>query len=107
MDGLAANIQDGKAKAQFPAKAGVLFKPAPYKVFHGGRSATKTWDFCTALIILGSHKKLFILCAREIQKSIAESVHKALSDRIDALGFGHFYRVLTNKIIGLNGTEIV
>ncbi len=93
--------------AQFPEKAKALFRPAPYKVFHGGRGSAKSWSFARALLILGSRKKLFILCAREIQKSIKDSVHKLLADQAEAMGLGWFYRVLDTKIVGLNGTEFV
>src|ERR1700722_20648403 len=74
---------------------------------HGGRVSSKIWDFCQALLILGSQRKLFILCAREIQKSIAESVHRTLAQKIDEFGMGDKYRVLSHKIVGANGTEFV
>jgi phage terminase large subunit len=51
-------------------------------------------------LILGSQRPLFVLCAREIQKSIAESVHRTLATQADALGLGKFYEVMSNKIIG-------
>lgn len=94
-----------KQVAWFPPKAEPLFKSAPYKVMHGGRGGSKTWDFCRALLILGSLRKLSILCCREVQKSIAESVHKTLATQISMMGMNHLYRVLKTKIIGNNGTE--
>ena len=96
-----------KRKIEFPAKALPLFKPAPYKVMYGGRGGSKTWDVCRALLILGQQRKLFILCAREIQKSIVESVHRVLAMQAQEIGLGDFYQVLNHKIIGLNGTEFV
>lgn len=48
-----------------------------------------------------------ILCCREFQVSIKDSVHKLLSDRITALGLEWFYRVTQNSIIGENGTEFI
>jgi phage terminase large subunit len=102
---------------QFHPKAQILFTPAPYKVLHGGRAATKTWDFCQALLILGANRKLFIVCAREIQKSIKESVHKTLADRIRDKGMElrtdekgrrvGVYKILDTEIRGINGTRIV
>src|SRR5674476_214218 len=92
-------------KAQFPEKAMALFKPAPYKVLHGGRGSAKTHSFCRALLILASRKRLIILCTREIQKSIKESVHKTLADVIDEMGLSWFYRVLETAIVGLNGSR--
>lgn len=94
-------------KPEFPAKAGILFEPAPYKVFYGGRGGSKTWDFCRALLILGRRRKLFILCAREFQRSISESVHRTLDEQIRAMNLDEFYDVQAHKIIGKNNTEFV
>jgi phage terminase large subunit len=93
--------------AEFPSKAKFLFRPAPYKVLHGGRFSTKSWSMGRAGLILGARTRLFFLCAREIQKSIKESVHKLLSEQAFALGLGDFYRVTDAKITGANGTEFV
>src|SRR5229473_3199936 len=95
------------ATIKFPEKAAFLFRPAPYKVMHGGRGSSKSWDFARALLILGSHRKLYIVCAREIQKSIKESVHKLLADQIIELGLSHFYIVREREIEGINGTRFV
>lgn len=35
---------------QFPRKAQFLFQPAPYKIMHGGRGSSKSWDFVRALL---------------------------------------------------------
>lgn len=89
------------AAANFPAKASPLFRPAHYKVMHGGRGGGKSWAAARALLILANRKKLFILCAREIQRSISESVYKLLIDQIDALGMAHLYDVKSNSITHL------
>lgn len=91
--------------AEFPAKLEFLFKPARYKVAHGGRGSGKSWGFARALLIQGAASPLRILCTREVQKSIKDSVHKLLCDQIQALGLGAFYEVLENEIRGKNGTE--
>src|SRR3954468_1772377 len=65
-------------KVQFPEKALPLFTPAPYKVMRGGRGGSKSWDMARAIIALGANRKLFIVCGREIQRSIKDSVHKLL-----------------------------
>ena len=49
---------------------------------------------------------LRILCARELQNSIMDSVHKLLSDQIELLGLRYFYDVQQARIIGANGTVI-
>lgn len=89
-----------RPRVQFTEKAIPLFKPAPYKVMHGGRGGAKSWDFARALLTLGMNRKLFNLCARDIQKSIKESVHKLLSDQISLMGYSGYYDVLDNEIRG-------
>lgn len=73
-------------------------------MLHGGRGAAKTWGICRALLILGAQKKLRILCAREFQNSIQDSVHKTLSDQIANLGLSEFYEVQKTVILGRPGT---
>lgn len=93
------------SKIQYPEKVEFLFEPAPYKIVYGGRGKGASWNFARALLILGSQKKLFNACCREIQKSIQESVHKLLEEQIYELGLNDFYKVLESKIKGANGTE--
>lgn len=93
--------------AEFPDKLRFLFKPARYKVVRGGRGSSKSWGFARALLILGASKKLRILCTREVQKSIKDSVHKLLTDQIQLLGLGAHYKVLETEIRGVNGTEFL
>lgn len=94
-------------EARFPPKLKFLFEPARYKCAYGGRGSGKSWGVARALLILGAGKKLRVLCTREVQKSIKDSVHKLLSDQIEALGLGSFYRILETDIQGLNGTEFM
>ena len=90
---------------EFPQKLRFLFHPSRYKVAHGGRGAAKSWAFARALLILGASKPLRILCAREIQKSIKDSVHQLLKDQIVTLGLESFYTVTNTSIVGKNGTQ--
>lgn len=94
------------ANAKFPAKLGFLFQKKRYKVARGGRGSGKSWGFARALLILGAQSPIRILCTREIQKSIQQSVHQLLRDQIIALGLGNIYEVLNTEIRGKNGTEI-
>ena len=48
-----------------------------------------------------------MLCARELQGSIRDSVHKLLSDQVEALGLGEFYNVQQQGILGANGSEFI
>lgn len=91
---------------EFPRALKFLFEPHRYKCAYGGRGSGKSWGFARALLVQGSEKPLRILCTREVQKSIADSVHKLLSDQIEALGLGSFYEIQQTVIKGKNGTEI-
>ena len=92
-------------EAWFPAKLQFLFHPARYKVVRGGRGSGKSWGFARALLILAAQRPLRVLCTREIQKSIQQSVHQLLRDQIEALGLSAQYEVLQTEIRGKNGSQ--
>lgn len=89
---------------EFPDWADFLFRPSRYKVAHGGRGSSKSWSFARALLALGADRPLRILCAREVQKSIRDSVKRLLDDQIQAMGLGQFYDSVETEIRGRNGT---
>jgi phage terminase large subunit len=94
-------------KIQLPRKAEPLRHPARYKILRGGRGSAKSWTVARQLLLDGAQKPLRILCAREIQNTIAESVHRLLSDQIAEMGLQGFYTVQDKLISGRNGTEFV
>ena len=92
---------------QLPAKFEPLFKPKRYKVFYGGRGGVKSWSFAQALMELGFANPLRVLCAREYQGSIQESVHRLLSNTSDRIGLDNFYEVQKSVIRSETGTEFI
>lgn len=92
-------------QADFPEKLAPLFEPYRYKILYGGRGGAKSWGIARALLIMGAERPLRILCARELQKSIKDSVHRLLSDQIGVLELDSFYDTTQNVIRGQNGTE--
>ena len=94
--------------AQFPAKTKFLFKPCRYKVLYGGRGSGKSWAMARALLLLATQKTLRVLCVREVQNSIAESVHKLLSQQIEKLGLQQFFEIQNTTIFSkINGSEFI
>jgi phage terminase large subunit len=90
-----------------PRKATETLVPkARFKVLYGGRDSAKSWSIARMLLARGRAKPERILCTREVQKSIAESVHQLLKDQVAALGMDDFYDVQQNYIHGANGTQI-
>lgn len=92
---------------EFPDKFQSLFEPHRYKVFYGGRGGAKSWAFARALLVTGASRKLRVLCTRETQNSIKESVHHLLSAQVQALGLEGFYKIQETAIKGQNGTEFI
>ena len=88
-----------------------IFKPLDdsyrYKVMYGGRGSAKSWTVARKLILKACEKPLLILCTRELQKSIKQSVHRLLKDQINAMGVQGFFDITDNSIKGKNGSEFI
>lgn len=82
-----------------------LFTPNRYKILHGGRGSAKSWTVARALVALASAKPIRVLCARETQKSIQESVHRLLKDQIGLLGLESRFDIQETRINGINGSD--
>jgi len=95
------------SRLQMPAKLAPLFRPKRYKVMHGGRGGGKSWAVAAALLVIAADRPLRILCAREVQKSMRDSVHRLLKDTIVRLGMESFFDVLDSEIRGINGSLIL
>jgi phage terminase large subunit len=92
----------------FPEKLQFLFSPARYKVAYGGRDGTKSWGFARALLVLGLSGRERILCVREFQRSLDESVHRLLADQISLMKMNYLYEIQQAHILGRGsaaGTE--
>src|SRR6185312_6272969 len=93
--------------ADFPEPLEFLFEPHRYKGIRGGRGKGASWGIARALLILAGMKPLRVLCARETQKSIQDSVHALLGDQVKALGLQDAYDVQQSTILGRNGSEFI
>ena len=102
-------IKDAVSRIRFPKKFEALFQPVKvrYRIFYGGRGGAKSWCFARALLAKGTKSPMRILCAREFQTSIKDSVHKLLSDQIYELNMESFYEITQTTIRGINGTEFI
>lgn len=105
MSEITPKIRQAVSEVDFPIKLQMLFDPCRYKVLYGGRGGAKSWGVARALLVIGVKKTTRVLCAREFQNSIGQSVHKLLSDQIIALKLESFYEITQNSIRGKNGTE--
>lgn len=75
-----------------PAWAAPLSQPMRYKALYGGRGSAKSTTIARVLLLKASQRPLRILCARETQKSINESVKALLDIQIEAMGLKPAFR---------------
>lgn len=79
-----------------------------YRFFlaEGGRGSSKTQSFARLILTIAEKKKVRVVCGRETQATIEESVYKVLVDLINEYQLN--YSVLKNKIThNASGSEIV
>ena len=93
--------------AALPDWAQRLWEPSRYKVMRGGRGSAKSRSAAAALLLQAAESPHRVLCAREIQKSIKDSVKRLLDDEIERLGLGYFYESVENEIRGKNGSLFI
>jgi len=84
---------------QTPRAFQPLLQASRYKVLAGGRGSGKS-HFLAELVIERCLMRpgLRVLCAREVQKSLKDSVKRLLEDKIAALGVGDQFTVLNTEI---------
>ena len=84
-----------------------LSDKARYKVAYGGRGSGKSWTVARCLILLAMKSKVRILCTRQLQTSIRDSVHKLLSDSIALMGLDRYFYITRDAIKCHNGSEFI
>ena len=85
-----------------------LLEDGRYKGAYGGRGSAKSWFFADLLITRASLEPgLRVVCIREIQKSLEQSVKRLLEDRIAARGLGSRFRILKTHIETPGGGLII
>lgn len=91
-----------------PAIFKPIIKKSRYKSLRGGRGGMKSWTVARVLVEITMRGKYRILCARELQNSIGESVIQLLGDTIDRAGYTNYFDVQRNRVINLlTGSEFI
>jgi len=78
-----------------------------YLVSYGGRGGAKSWSIAQILVLRAFQKPTRILCVREVQRSISESVLQLLADTIERMGLRDYFDVQKTQIIGTNGSRFI
>ncbi len=84
---------------EFNDRLGYLFEPARLKIGYGGRGAGKTDGYAIALIIFAMKMRLRILCLREMQNSIEESVKGTIESYIEHYELDNFFDIREKSIV--------
>lgn len=94
---------------EFPEKLSfLLFESARLKIAYGGRGAGKTENGCRALILLSRTKRLRILCGREFQNSIDESLKATIEANIEEMGYSEEFYITKKQIVHkLTGSRFI
>lgn len=80
--------------------------PYRYYCYSGGRASGKSTTVAQSLILRAASQPIRVLCAREFQNSIQDSVHRLLSDQIQALNLPGF-TVTRDQITHVNGSLFI
>ncbi|MCH5201901.1 MAG: PBSX family phage terminase large subunit [Oscillospiraceae bacterium] len=78
-----------------------------YKVLFGGRGSSKSASIGQALLIKSLEDKIRILCARQIQVSIKDSVKKLLEEWIERLELSKYFTITNEAIRSVTGSEFI
>lgn len=78
-----------------------------YNILSGGRGSGKSWSIAELLALKAYRDKRLILCTREIQNTIKDSVHKLLADTIDRMKLNSFFEIQRDQILAHNGSRFI
>ena len=81
--------------------------PSRYRVGSGGRGSGRSYSFATALVLRALGGNMRILCCREVQRSLRESVHQLLCSRIEALGLAPWFDMAEHSISSVSGSQFI
>lgn len=74
---------------------------------YGGRGSGKSHDVAEYCLFRAYQSKIKVLCTRELQNSIADSVYSLLKNKIVDMHLDFFFTVYKDKIVGNNGSEFI
>jgi len=89
-------------KVEIPEWGSVLWDDYRHLGLHGGRGGAKSRTIATALILQATERHERVLCGREVQKSIKDSVKRLLDDEIRRLGLTSVFDSVETEIRGPN-----
>ena len=103
-----ASLSDSEVQIEFPDYFEDFFSPARFKGLYGGRGSGKSHCFAGMAVLQCAQTPNYrVVCVREVQRSIADSVKQLIEDKIAAFGLAEFFKVTDWEITGKNGSRII
>lgn len=90
-----------------PRKLVPLLSSRRYKGAYGGRGGAKSHFFAEQAILRAYTQRSRIVCIREVQNSIKDSVKQLLADKIEKFGLGAAFEIVDTEIRGPRGSLII
>lgn len=94
-------------QVEVPRKLKPLLFPMRYKGAYGGRGGAKSHFFAEQIVLRCYQRSTRVVCIREVQSSLRESVRQLIIDKIKKLNLQPFFTVLEAEIRGPNGSLII
>lgn len=97
-----------KVNVKFPKVFRPIFRHSRYKILYGGRGRGASWNASKFFILKAMESKIRVLCCREVQLSIKDSVHKLIESGIEYLGLTDEFNITDRAITcKRNGSDFV
>lgn len=84
-----------------------LLQPSRYKGAKGGRGSGKSTFFAELAVERSYAEKLDIVCIREVQLTLAQSVKKLIEAKIQQFGLGQYFDVRQSEIRSARGGVMI
>lgn len=91
-----------------PALRDFWLTPSRYKILYGGRASGKTWDTAAHVVRISRSMRIRVLCARQFQNKIEESVYHTIRKQVERFGLEHEFTFTQSKIRhNITGSEFI
>ncbi|GAG22064.1 unnamed protein product, partial [marine sediment metagenome] len=87
-------------RSELPRRLAPLLEPARYKAAFGGRGGGKSHFIAEEVVLRCLKQPTKIVCIREVQDSIKDSVKALIETKIDKFGLGWFFDPQLGEIRG-------
>jgi phage terminase large subunit len=100
-------LDQNRVKIDYPEVFTPLLGSARFKGAHGGRGSGKSWQYALMVVLRMMGAEARIVCLREVQKSIKDSVKQLIEDIIEHHGWLELFEFTEQEIRGPHGSVCI